>query len=81
MPPKVISVEAVKSDLTQYKQGKISREQLMAKFKVVNSELNDEAHSDLELLSTILEDCIAPDLSKTYFWKVPRTMSAWKILV
>lgn len=64
---KVISVEAVKSDLTQYKQGKISREQLMAKFKVVNSELNDEAQPDLELLSTIFGRLYRSDLSKTYF--------------
>ena len=64
---KVISVEAVKGDLTQYKQGKISREQLMAKFKVVNSELNDEAQPDLELLSTIFGRLYRSDLSKTYF--------------
>ena len=64
---KVISVEALKSDLTAYKQNKISRDQVFAKFKVVNSELNAEASPDIELLSTILSRLYRSDLSKTYF--------------
>lgn len=64
---KIMSVEAVKSDLAQYKQAKISREQLMAKFKVVNSELNDEMQPDLELISTIFSRLYRSDLSKTFF--------------
>lgn len=64
---KIISVEAVKSDLAQYKQNKISRDQLMAKCKVVNSELNDEMQPDLELISTIFSRLYRSDLSKTYF--------------
>jgi hypothetical protein len=63
----VISVEAMKSDLTQYKQNKITRDQLLAKFKVVNTELTDEAQPDLELLSTIFSRLYRSDLSKTYF--------------
>jgi hypothetical protein len=64
---RVISVEALKSDLTQYKQGKITRDQLVGKFKVVNTELNDESQPDLELLSTIMNRLYRSDLSKTYF--------------
>ena len=64
---RVISVEATKSDLTQYKQGKITRDQLYKKFKVVNSEVNEESQPDLELLSTIFGRLYQSDLSKTYF--------------
>ncbi len=64
---KVMSVEAMKSDLTQYKQNKISRDQLLAKFKVINSELTDDMQPDLELLSTIFSRLYRSDLSKTYF--------------
>lgn len=64
---KMISVETVKSDLSQYKQGKISRDQLMAKFKVMNSVVNEEVQPDLELLSTIFSRLYRSDLSKTYF--------------
>jgi hypothetical protein len=64
---KVISVEALKSDLTAYKQNKISRDQLLTKLKVMNSELNDESQPDLELLSTIFGRLYRSDLSKTYF--------------
>jgi hypothetical protein len=63
----VMSVEALKSDITQYKQNKISRDQLMSKFKVLNSELTDEMQPDLELLSTIFSRLYRSDLSKTYF--------------
>jgi hypothetical protein len=66
-PYRVISVEATKSDLTQYKQGKLTRDQLMAKFKVMNSEVNEEKYPDLELLSTIFNRLYRSDLSKTYF--------------
>jgi hypothetical protein len=64
---KIISIEAIKADLSQYKQGKISRDQLMGKFKVMNSELNDEMQPDLELLSTIFSRLYRSDLSKTFF--------------
>jgi len=64
---KIISAEALKSDLTQYKQNKISRDQLISKFKVVNSELSNEVKPDLELLSTIFNRLYSSDLSKTFF--------------
>ncbi|NJM25653.1 MAG: hypothetical protein HC859_09340 [Bacteroidia bacterium] len=62
-----LSVEALKSDMTQYKQGKISRDQMMAKIKVVNTEAVDEVAPDLELLSSIFGRLYRSDLSKTYF--------------
>jgi len=60
-------VEANKSDLTQYKQNKMTRDQLMAKVKVVNSELDNELQPDLELLASIFNRLYRSDLSKTYF--------------
>lgn len=62
-----ISVEALKSDMTQYKQGKLSRDQMMTKIKVINTEAVDEVAPDLELLSSIFSRLYRSDLSKTYF--------------
>jgi hypothetical protein len=62
-----LSVEAMKSDLIQYKQGKLTREQLMNKVKVVNSEMDNELQPDLELLASIFNRLYRSDLSKTYF--------------
>jgi hypothetical protein len=64
---KVISVEANKGDLSQYKQGKITRDQLYAKFKVINNVVNEESYPDLELLSTIINRLYRSDLSNSYF--------------
>ncbi|MCE2996631.1 MAG: hypothetical protein LW863_13610 [Flammeovirgaceae bacterium] len=63
----LITVEGVKSDILQYKQGKMTREQLMAKIKVVNSERDTELQPDLELLTSIFNRLYRSDLSKTYF--------------
>ena len=62
-----ITVEGLKSDILQYKQGKMTREQLMAKIKVVNSERDTELQPDLELLASIFNRLYRSDLSKTYF--------------
>ncbi len=62
-----LSLEANKSDLTQYKQNKMTRDQLMTKIKVVNSELDNELQPDLELLASIFNRLYRSDLSKTYF--------------
>ena len=62
-----LSIEAVKGDLTQYKQNKINRDQLLAKIKVLNTETVDEVEPDLELLSSIFTRLYRPDLSKTFF--------------
>lgn len=63
----LITVEGVRSDILQYKQGKITREQLIAKIKVVNSERDMELQPDLELLASIFNRLYRSDLSKTYF--------------
>lgn len=62
-----LSVEALKSDLTQLRQGKITRDQALAKIKVVNTETVDAVEPDLELLSSIFTRLYSQDLSKTYF--------------
>ncbi len=63
----MLSIEAGKGDITQFKQGKITRDQLMAKIKTVNTETIDELNPDLELLSSIFDRLYRPDLSKTYY--------------
>ncbi len=62
-----ISVDAQKSDLQLYKQGKLTRDQLLAKITVVNTESVDSPEPDLELLSSIFNRLYRSDLSKTYF--------------
>jgi hypothetical protein len=62
-----LSIEALKSDITQFRQGKISRDQAMAKIKVVNTETAEDVEPDLELLSSIFSRLYSQDLSKTYF--------------
>src|SRR5258706_2449 len=63
----LINVEGTKSDVNQFRQGKITRDQLMAKLRIVNSEISDELQPDLELLSSILNRLYSRDLSKTFF--------------
>jgi hypothetical protein len=62
-----LSIEAMKSDLSQYKQGKLTREQLFSKIKVINTETVETVEPDLELLSSIFSRLYRPDLSKTFF--------------
>jgi hypothetical protein len=62
-----LSIEAVKSDLTQLRQGKITRDQALAKIKVVNTETVNEVEPDLELFSSIIGRLYSQDLSKTFF--------------
>lgn len=62
-----LSIEALKSDLTQLRQGKITRDQALAKIKVVNTETVEAVEPDLELLSSIFTRLYSQDLSKTYF--------------
>ena len=62
-----LSIEVLKGDLTQYKENKITREQLLSKIKVINTESVDEVEPDLELLSSIFTRLYRPDLSKTFF--------------
>jgi hypothetical protein len=62
-----LSVDALKSDLLLYKQGKLSREQMLTRISVVNTESVDSPEPDLELLSSIFNRLYRSDLSKTYF--------------
>jgi hypothetical protein len=62
-----LSIEAIKSDLTQLRQGKITREQALAKIKVVNTETVNDVAPDLELFSSIIGRLYSQDLSKTFF--------------
>lgn len=62
-----ISVDGLKSDLLQYKQGKLTREQMLAKISVVHTESVDTPEPDLELISSIFSRLYRSDLSKTYF--------------
>lgn len=62
-----ISVQAKKSDITQFRQGKINRDEVMSRFAVMNTETDDELAPDLELLSSIFNRLYREDLSKTYF--------------
>jgi hypothetical protein len=64
---KHISIEALKSDITAYKQGKLTRDQALAKLKVVNTEVIDTKEQDLELLTSIIGRLYRTDLAKTYF--------------
>jgi len=63
----LLSIEAAKSDVTQLRQGKLSREQFFNKLKVVNAESVEELEPDLELFSSIMQRLYREDLSKTYF--------------
>ncbi|MCU0367787.1 MAG: hypothetical protein MUF39_03030 [Cyclobacteriaceae bacterium] len=65
--PSIISVEARKSDITEYKQGKISRDAFVKRMNVVNSVLEDELQPDLELITSIFNRLYRADLSKTFF--------------
>lgn len=60
-------VEGTKADVLAFKQGKLSREQALAKLKVVNTETIETKDADLELLSSIFSRLYRPDLSKTFF--------------
>jgi hypothetical protein len=62
-----VSVEGNKSDITAFKQGKMTREQLLAKLKVINTESVDVKEPEMELFSSIIGRLYRPDLSKTYF--------------
>ncbi len=64
---KFISLEGNKGDITQYKQGKLTRDQLRAKITVIDSESSDDLNPDLELLSSIFSRLYRPDLSRTYY--------------
>jgi hypothetical protein len=62
-----ISVEALRSDVAAFKQGKLTRDQAIAKLRIVNTESVDVKEPDMELLTSIFNRLYRADLSKTYF--------------
>jgi hypothetical protein len=62
-----ISIEGLKSDINAYKQGKITRDQALAKLTVVNTEYIEVKETDMELFASIFSRLYREDLSKTYF--------------
>ena len=63
-----ISAEIRKSDLTDYKQGKITRDQAMSKV-IMNYDLDNASKKepDLELFSSIIGRAFRSDLTETYW--------------
>ncbi len=62
-----IQVEGTKGDVTAFRQGKLTREQMLGKLTVVNTETVDERDKDLELLTSIFDRLYRADLSTTFF--------------
>ncbi len=63
----ILSVEALRADLMQYRQGKITRDQMFAKIKVVSTASSGKIEPDLELLTSIFNRLYESDLSKNFF--------------
>jgi hypothetical protein len=63
----LISVEAKRDDITQFRQGKITRDQFLGKLKIVNSESTDKLDPDLEVFASMFSRLYREDLSKTYY--------------
>jgi hypothetical protein len=63
----LVTLETTKGDIASFKQGKLNRDQMMTKIKVVNTESTNEIETDLELLSSIIGRLYRTDLSKSYY--------------
>ncbi|MEJ0032116.1 MAG: hypothetical protein WDO15_17845 [Bacteroidota bacterium] len=63
----LVTVEGTKGDIVQFRQGKMTRDQIMKNVKIVNTESTNEVETDLELLSSILSRLYRSDLSKTFY--------------
>lgn len=61
-----LSAQILKSDIIDYKQGKLNREQVIDKITFTSDE-NGEIAKDLELFATIFSRLYEPDLSSTYY--------------
>lgn len=62
-----VTTEVLKSDLSSYKVGKMSRDQLLSKITITKDEKSTEKVADLELLASIFERLYKSDLSNTYY--------------
>ncbi len=63
----LVTIEALKGDISQVRLGKMTREQMLSKITVVNTESTNEIETDLELLSSIIGRLYRSDLSKTFY--------------
>jgi hypothetical protein len=63
----LVTVEGTKGDISQFRQGKLTRDQMLSKIKVVNTESTNEVETDLELFSSIMSRLYRSDLSKTFY--------------
>ena len=63
----ILIIEASKGDIAQYRQNKITREGLLSKIKVTNTESTGKLEPDLELLTSIFNRLYSSDLSSTYY--------------
>lgn len=63
----LVTVEATKADIVNFRQGKSTRDQFLSKVKVTNTVSSDTHDTDLELLASIFNRLYQEDLSKTYF--------------
>lgn len=63
----LVTIEGTKGDITSFRQGKLTRDQMMQKIKVVNTESSNEIETDLELFSSIMGRLYRSDLSKTFY--------------
>ena len=64
---KEMAVEAKVSDLKAYKDNSISRDELMSRITVTESETSQEKYKDLELFSSLFGRLYQSDLSSTYY--------------
>lgn len=62
-----ITAEVLKSDITNFKKGNLTRDQLLAKISITKDENSTEKVADLELLTSIFERLYKSDLSNTYY--------------
>jgi hypothetical protein len=63
----ILIVEASKGDVAQYRQGKITRDGLLSKIKVTNTESTGKMEPDLELLTSIFNRLYSSDLSNSFY--------------
>ncbi|MEQ9286484.1 MAG: hypothetical protein RIG77_06225 [Cyclobacteriaceae bacterium] len=62
-----LTAEVTKSDLDDYKKGKLSREKLIEKIVINKTDDTKAPYKDLELFSTIFERLYEHDLAETYY--------------
>ena len=63
----ILIIEVSKGDITQYRQNKITREGLLSKIKVTNTESTGKLEPDMELLTSIFNRLYSSDLSSNYY--------------